>query len=290
MNRFTQWLIAIRPKTLGISLAPVLVGTSLAWVEKSHIHWLIALATLTSALLIQIGTNLYNDAADFERGADTHERLGPERATAQGWFTARQVKNAAYFAFGMAFIIGIYLAWTGGWPIVILGLLSLIAGYAYTGGIKPIAYSAYGELFVFIFFGLVAVNGSYYLQTLTLSTNALITAIPIGLMAAAVLLVNNYRDLETDQKAGKLTLTYYLSSKQAKMLYLLLMLTPFLVPFLLNNLGLGVWLPLLTLPLSLVLVYKFLNETVSPIFNNILARTAQCQLLYSVFLSVGLIF
>ena len=159
MTRSSQWLLAIRPKTLGISIAPVVAGTSLAWAETAQINWLVAIAALTGALLIQIGTNLHNDAADFERGADSGDRLGPARATAQGWFTATQVKNAAFLAFSLAFVPGVYLVWVGGWPIVILGLVSLAAGYSYTGGRKPIAYSASGEVFVFIFFGLAATAG-----------------------------------------------------------------------------------------------------------------------------------
>ena len=155
---------------------------------------------LGAAAAIQIGTNLHNDAKDYERGTDTEERLGPARATAQGWFTAAQVKRAAHLAFGGAFLLGLYLIWHGGWPILAVGLLSLLAGYAYTGGPKPIAYSASGELFVLLFFGLVAVLGSYYLQTLCLSLPALAGASAIGLLAAAVLLVLG--ELWANREAG----------------------------------------------------------------------------------------
>jgi len=289
MNRSTQWLLAIRPKTLGISIAPVIVGTCLAWAETSHINWLAACAALAGALLIQIGTNLHNDAADFERGADTWERMGPARAAAQGWFTAKQIKQAAYIAFSLAFIPGIYLAWIGGWPIIILGLLSLTAGYSYTGGHRPIAYSASGEVFVFIFFGLTAVLGSYYIQTMTLSLNVFIAAVAIGLLAAAVLLVNNYRDLKTDQKAGKLTLTHYLGRKRAKLLYLVLMLMPFLLPAFISGALPGKWLFIVALPFSIILIYKFFTQTPGPAFNTLLAQTAQLQLFYSVLMGLGLL-
>ncbi|MEA1888689.1 MAG: 1,4-dihydroxy-2-naphthoate polyprenyltransferase [Pseudomonadota bacterium] len=289
MTRISKWLLAIRPKTLAISIAPVLAGTSLAWAETSQIHWLIAFAALMGALFIQIGTNLHNDAADFERGADCVDRIGPARATAQGWFTASQVKAAAYLSFSVAFIIGIYLVWVGGWPILILGLLSLFAGYSYTGGNKPIAYRASGELFAFLFFGLAAVLGSYYIQTLKLSLNALILAIAIGLLAAAVLLVNNYRDLETDRKVGKLTLTYYLGRNRSKMFYLALMVSPFLLPAIAELPLPGNWFYLLALPFSLLLVYKFFTATPGPVFNTILARTAQLQLFYSILISIGLL-
>lgn len=288
MTRQYQWLLAIRPKTLGISVAPVVAGSCLAWAETGQINGLAAFAALAGALLIQIGTNLHNDAADFERGADTGERLGPARATAQGWFTARQIKNAALLAFGLAFIPGIYLAWLVGWPIVILGLVSLAAGYSYTGGRKPIAYSASGEIFVFIFFGLTAVMGSYYIQTMHLSLNSFLVAVSIGLMAAAVLMVNNYRDLETDRKAGKYTLTHYLGRDRAKMLYLLLMLIPFLLPLFFYGSFPETWLLLLALPFSLILVYKFFTQTPGPTFNTLLAQTAQLQLFYSILISLGL--
>ncbi len=284
-----RWLLAIRPKTLGISLVPVLVGSGLAWAETAQLHWPTALAALAGALLIQIGTNLHNDAADFERGADTAERIGPARATAQGWFSAAEVKRAAYFAFGLAFLIGLYLAWHGGWPIVLLGLASLVAGYAYTGGPRPIAYSASGELFVFLFFGLAAVLGSYYLQTMSLSFNAFAAAVAVGLLAAAVLLVNNYRDLETDERADKLTLAHYLGRAHARQLYALLLLLPFLLPLLAPQISPGGWLVLIALPLALRLLYRFISEPPGPAFNQILAQTAQLQLAYGLLLSGGLL-
>ncbi len=282
-----QWFLAIRPKTLGISVAPVAVGSGLAWAELGSMLWLPALAALVAAALIQIGTNLYNDASDYERGADTPDRLGPARATAQGWFTSAEVKRAAYICFGLAFLIGIYLASVGGIPIVVIGLLSLASGYAYTGGSRPIAYSATGELFVFLFFGLVAVMGSYYLQTAHLSLNALYCATALGLQAAAVLLVNNYRDLETDRKARKLTLTHYLGSANSQITYGLLLLLPFLLPLLLSGFGAGIWLILILLPMALLLLRNFIREQPGPIFNRYLAQTARLQLLFALLLSIG---
>ncbi len=286
VNHLQHGFLAIRPKTLGISVAPVITGSALALADGSPLQWLTATAALIAAILIQIGTNLYNDAADFERGADTPERLGPERATAQGWFSATEVKRAALTSFAAAFTVGIYLAWAGGWPIIIIGLLSLAAGYAYTGGPKPIAYSASGELFVFIFFGLAAVMGSYYLQTLQLSWEALWVAISVGSLAAAVLLVNNYRDLETDRKATKLTLTNYLGRQRSQWLYVALLILPFLLPIPLNG---YTGLILLALPMALWLIKRLVTEPPGPAFNQILARTAQLQLIYSGLLTIGLI-
>jgi 1,4-dihydroxy-2-naphthoate octaprenyltransferase len=281
------WLLAIRPKTLSLSLVPVVVGIALAWSETHQFILLPALAALSAALLIQIGTNLHNDAEDFSRGTDTPERLGPPRATAQGWLSSRAVMRGAYAAFGLAFLIGLYLVWRGGWPILAVGLTSLLAGYAYTGGPRPIAYSASGELFVFLFFGLVAVLGSFYLQTLSLSFTALAGASAIGLLAAAVLLVNNYRDLRSDRQAGKLTLAHYLGSRGSQVLYGTLVLVPFLLPLVLQRDA--AWLVLLALPLALLLLGRFIREAPGPAFNQILARTALLQLLYGVLLCVALL-
>jgi len=288
MTPARKWLLAIRPKTLSISVAPVCVGTALAHAEAAAIDWTVAATALMAAVLIQIGTNLYNDAADFERGADTPERLGPERATAQGWFNATEVKRAALLAFALAFLLGIYLAWVGGWPIVLLGLLSLAAGYAYTGGPRPIAYSASGELFVFIFFGLAAVMGSHYLQSFQLNITAFLSACAIGMMAAAVLLINNYRDLETDERANKLTLAHYLGRPRCRILYGLLLLTPFALPLGLTHLAWGSWIVLLALPWALRLLKRLRAEPIGPGLNPILADTAKLQLAYSLLLSVAL--
>ena len=167
---------------------------------------------------------------------------------------------------------------------------SLLAGYAYTGGPKPIAYSASGELFVFLFFGLVAVLGSYYLQALELSLNAFAAACAIGFLAAAVLLVNNYRDLQSDRKAGKLTLSHYLGDHRSEHLYALLMLAPFLLPLLLSDLDAGVWLVLLAMPFAWLLIHRFISEPPGPAFNQILARTALLQLFYAVLLIGALLF
>lgn len=284
MSPFLVWWLAIRPKTLSLALSPVLVGNSLAWVDMRSLHWGVAAATLAAALLIQIGTNLYNDAADHERGTDGADRLGPRRATAQGWLTAAQVKRGAAVSFGSAFLLGIYLAAVGGWPIVTLGLASLAAGYAYTGGSKPIAYSASGELFVFLFFGVFAVTGSHYLQTLTLSGAAATAGAALGLLAAAVLTVNNYRDLDSDRRAGRLTLCHWLGRERARWLYALLLLAPFL---LILHPATTPWPLLPALPFALLLVYRFYREPPGVGLNRLLAATARFQLAFGLLLSFG---
>ncbi len=285
MKKTTAWFLACRPKTLPVSLSPVLVGSAIAWHDTSALLWLPLLAAALGAAFIQIGTNLFNDVGDFLRGTDTPERLGPKRATAEGWLTPASVRFGAWLSFTLAFLCGIYLVAHGGWPIVAIGLASLAAGWAYTGGPKPIAYGPLGEVFVFLFFGLVAVGGSYYLQTLTLTPNALIAATLVGIHAAAVITVNNYRDRDGDARSGKHTLAVLLGRPAAQGLYVAEMLAPYLLlPLLAPALGWLAALPLLSLPLALKLIRDFRREAPGPLFNRILAATAGLQLLFALLL------
>lgn len=287
MKTSTAWFLACRPKTLSVSLSPVLVGTAVAWHDTGTLLWLPLLAAALGAAFIQIGTNLFNDVGDFLRGTDTPGRLGPKRATAEGWLTAGKVKAGAWLSFGLAFLCGIYLVWHGGWPIVAIGLASLAAGWAYTGGPKPIAYGPLGEVFVFIFFGLVAVGGSYYLQTLNLMPTALLAAALVGIHAAAVITVNNYRDLDGDAKNGKNTAAVRLGRPATRRIYTLEMLAPYALLPLLGSLGWLAVLPLLSLPLALKLILRFHREAPGPAFNNILAVTAGLQLTFALLLSLA---
>ena len=289
MKASTAWFLACRPKTLSVSLSPVLVGTAVAWHDSHRILWLPFLAAILGAAFIQIGTNLFNDVGDFLRGTDTPDRLGPRRATAEGWLTPGTVQAGAWFSFALAFLCGVYLVWHGGWPIVAIGLASLSAGWAYTGGPKPIAYGPLGELFVFLFFGLVAVGGSYYLQTLRLTFSALLTATLVGIHAAAVITVNNYRDRDGDQKNGKNTLVVRMGRPATKRFYAAQMLAPYALLPLFSGLGWLAALPLLSLPLALSLIRRFCCETPGPIFNQILAATAGLQLTFALLLSIALI-
>ena len=288
-GRLHAWFLACRPKTLSVSLSPVIVGTAAAWHETGRTLWLPLLAAILAAALIQIGTNLFNDVGDFLRGTDTPDRLGPKRATAEGWLSVDRVKTGAWLAFALAFLCGIYLVWHGGWPIVLIGLASLAAGWAYTGGPAPIAYRPLGELFVWIFFGLIAVGGSYYLQTLTLTPMALFAAALVGLHAAAVITVNNYRDLDGDAKNGKNTLAVRLGRPATRRIYTAEMLAPYVLLPLLAGLGWPAALPLLSLPLALKLIHRFYHEAPGPVFNDILAATAGLQLVFATLLTLGLI-
>ena len=290
MTQLTIWWLAIRPKTLSISVTPVLLGSALAWHDQHVFSLLTFISTLVAALAIQIGTNLYNDAADFEKGADNNERLGPKRAAQQGWLSAQQIKRGAFISFIVAFFFGIYLAYLGGLGIIILGLTSILCGYAYTGGSKPIAYSPLGELFVIIFFGFAAVGGSYYLQTATLHSLILIIASTLGVFAAAILLVNNYRDLDGDEKVAKLTLVHYIHRPNARILYVIMIAYPYIIlVFLLSYYSWFILLPLLCLPMAFQVIQLFLSLDISPKLNHVLAKTAQLQFIYSVLLSSAII-
>src|ERR1700758_3158473 len=211
------WLMAARPRTLPAAVAPVLVGTALA--GFAHIfHPLRFGAALISALFIQVGTNLSNDYSDARRGADTEDRLGPVRVTAGGLVPPQQVLYATYVSFGLAVLFGIYLIVVAGWQILLIGSASILAGVAYTGGPKPYGYEGLGEVFVFTFFGIVAVAGSYFVQVEKLTWEAFALAVPVGLLASAILVVNNIRDIDSDRRAGKRTLAVKLGRRRTRVM------------------------------------------------------------------------
>jgi len=200
----TPWLLAARPKTLAAAVTPVLVGTALAF--QGPMHWPSFVFALLGSVFIQVGTNYVNDALDFKKGADTHTRLGPLRVTQAGLLDADAVLRGAYVCFVLAALCGIPLILRGGWPIAAIGIASIVAAYAYTGGPYPLAYHGLGEVFVMIFFGLVAVGGSFYLQRLTLDATAWIGGVAVGSLAVVILAINNLRDIENDRASNKRTL------------------------------------------------------------------------------------
>ncbi|WP_456373371.1 1,4-dihydroxy-2-naphthoate polyprenyltransferase [Thiolapillus sp.] len=287
-NSLHAWMSAVRPKTLGLSVSPVVLGTALAVAAQGEMHWLPALAALLAAMAIQIGTNLHNDAADHLKGTDGVDRLGPPRASALGLLDVRQVRKAAFGAFTLAFVLGLYLVFQGGWPIVFLGLASLLAGAAYSGGPWPISDSPLGELFVWIFFGLGAVGGSYYLQTGVLSWSILSPATALGAFAAAVLVVNNYRDRYTDAQAGRKTLAVLLPVGFSRVEYALLVLGPFLLPGILWQRQQFAWWLLPGLLVALYLMWLIFHWPHGRKLNALLAHTARFQLFFSLLYSAGL--
>lgn len=292
VSSLRAWALAARPHTLMIGVNPVLVGCAMSWAETGRIDVVLMLLSMLGALLLQTGTNLDNDVSDFQRGTDRAGRLGLPRATALGLLTPRQVRWASRACFALATVFGLMLAWRGGWPILIAGVASALAAMAYSGGPRPISYTTFGDFVVFFFFGLVAVGGTYYLQTLSLTPGVLVAATMVGLPATAVLVVNNYRDLDPDTQVGKRTLAVCLGRAFTRWEYAVLMLAPFaLLGALarLTPLSATLLIPLLALPMAAALVRRFWRETPGPAFNALLARTAKFQVLFSVLLCVGIL-
>jgi 1,4-dihydroxy-2-naphthoate octaprenyltransferase len=270
-------------------VTPVAVGTALAIAEGKSMAWLPAIAALLSALLIQIGTNLHNDAADYERGTDGPDRVGPLRVTAAGWASAAVVRRAAGYSFGLALLVGLYLAWIGGLPVVLIGLASLAAGWAYSGGPRPISHTALGELFVLGFFGLLAVGGSYWLQVRGVSFSTLLAGLVVGSPAAAVLLVNNYRDLNSDMRSGRRTLAAVLGVVNTRRCYAGLMIIPFAMILWLGFIASkGAWLGLLALPVALSLISELKRCPRGPELNTLLAATARAGMVTGLLMATGM--
>jgi 1,4-dihydroxy-2-naphthoate octaprenyltransferase len=285
------WLMAARVRTLPAAVAPVLVGTALA--GYLHVfHPLRFLAALIGAMFIQIGTNLSNDYSDARRGADTEDRLGPVRVTAGGLVPPRQVLIATYLTFGIAVLAGVYLIVVAGWQLLLVGAASILAGVLYTGGPRPYGYEGLGELFVFLFFGIVAVAGSYFVQLKHLSWEAFALAVPVGLIAAGLLMVNNVRDIDTDRRANKRTLAVRIGRPRARILfaatiYLAYLLTP--VTWIFGPLKPWLFLPWLTLPLAARVVRVVRNHTDGASLNGALAQTGLLQLIFCTLLAAGLL-
>jgi 1,4-dihydroxy-2-naphthoate octaprenyltransferase len=284
-------MMAARPRTLPAAIAPVLVGTSLAATHGTF-KVLTFLAAMLGALFIQVGTNLSNDYSDARRGADTEDRLGPVRVTAGGLVPPRQVLVATYAAFGLAVLFGLYLIITAGWELLLIGVLSILAGVLYTGGPRPYGYEGLGEVFVFLFFGIVAVAGSYFAQVEHWYWEAFALAVPVGLLASAILVVNNVRDLETDRRAGKRTLAVRMGRERTRILYPAMLAGAFLtapIPWLFGDLDPWVLLCWLALPIALRLVKTVRERTDGPALNGALAGTGMLQLAFCTLLSAGIL-
>ncbi|MEA2427578.1 MAG: 1,4-dihydroxy-2-naphthoate polyprenyltransferase [Thermoleophilaceae bacterium] len=285
------WAVAARPRTLPAAVAPVLVGTALAGQEGTFKPLRFACA-LIGSIFIQIGTNLANDYSDARRGADTDDRLGPVRVTAGGLMPPRQVLVGTYVAFGIAVAAGAYLIAVAGWGLLLVGVASIAAGVLYTGGPKPYGYEGLGELFVFLFFGVVAVAGSYFVQMEKLEWQAFALSVPVGLLASAILVVNNVRDVDTDRRAGKRTLAVKLGRAGARRLFAAMLAVAYLSPIAIWAAGgLSAWilLPLLTLPLA-VRLWRIVNtRTDGPSLNGALAATGQLLALFSILLAAGVL-
>jgi 1,4-dihydroxy-2-naphthoate octaprenyltransferase len=284
------WLLAARPATLPAALSGVVVGIGAALGVRAPFRLDTALGCVAVALLLQVVANFANDLSDFRRGADTAARAGPLRVAAAGLVTERQLEVAIATAIGLAGVVGLWLAVVGGPVLIGLGALAIVAALAYTGGPWPYGYRALGEVFVFVFFGLVAVVGTAYLQAGRLEPLFWLAAVPVGALTAAILVVNNLRDIPTDRAAGKRTLAVVVGPDITRVEYALLLVSAVVVPVLALGLGRGplILLPLLSAPLALPLLRTVTGFRDPRELNVVLKGTARLALAYGILFAVGL--
>jgi 1,4-dihydroxy-2-naphthoate octaprenyltransferase len=290
VSTFRAWIMAVRPRTLPASVAPVAVGTAAAY-HDGALAVLPALAAFAVSLLLQVGVNLANDYFDYTGGIDAIDRLGPTRVTQSGLIAPERVKAGMACVFGLAALVGLYLIFVGGVPILLVGIASIIAALAYSGGPYPLASHGLGDPFVFIFFGLVAVCGTYYVQALGLAPAALFSAIPPGLLITAILVVNNLRDIHTDRQSGKRTLAVILGVGGSRAEYAALLAASYAAVLLMWLFGLfGPWvlLPLLSCVMAWKTLSIVLNES-GRVLNEALAETARLALVFSLLFSLGIV-
>jgi len=289
-SKLQSWILASRPKTLLAAIVPVMVGTSLA-VNIGEFNLLISFVALICSLLIQVGTNLTNDLYDYLKGADTKSRKGPVRVLASGLITVKEMKAGIFITFISAFILGLYLVYVGGVIILVIGILAIIAGLAYTAGPYPLAYKGLGDIFVFMFFGLIGTLGTFYLHTNELSLPAFLSSIPVGALITNILVVNNYRDIEEDRLAGKNTLAVKLGKTFTQYQFIFLIAVSFLTPlvlFLFFDFKIWIFLPYFTSPVAYNIT-KMLFTLDGIHLNKTLELTAKLSALYGILFSAGLI-
>jgi 1,4-dihydroxy-2-naphthoate polyprenyltransferase len=283
------WLLAARPRTLTAAVIPVMIGSALAY-RDGLLNPTVALVALLCAFLLQIGSNLANDLFDYLSGADTRERKGPMRVVASGLVTPAQMKIALVVVFGFAFLVGLYLINIGGWPILVIGIASIIVAIAYTGGPYPLGYYGWGDLMVFLFFGLIGTVGTYYVQTLQLSLTAFLVSIPVGALITNILIVNNYRDVETDAQAGKRTTAVIFGKKFARSEFTILLFSAYGIPlfiWLFSVMSAWILLPFFSFPLGLR-VLAMMNTLQGRELNLALEQTAKLVALYGILFAIGI--
>ena len=285
-----KWILASRPKTLLAAFVPVIIGSSLAY-SAGKFHPAAAAVALICSVLIQVGTNFVNDLYDYLAGTDNEERVGPTRVLAAGLVSVKEMKIAIVLVFALTFVFGLYLVHLGGWIILLIGVLSIIAGIAYTAGPYPLAYNGLGDIFVFVFFGLVGTVGTYYVQAFEISLLSVLTAIPVGALITNILIVNNYRDIETDKANGKFTLAVLFGKRFSRIQYLIFTVVSYAVPvivYFLFKQSIFVFLPALTLPLAVKLV-KMIYTFNGVELNKTLELTAKLSGIYGILFAAGLI-
>ncbi|HEX6981399.1 MAG TPA: 1,4-dihydroxy-2-naphthoate polyprenyltransferase [Balneolaceae bacterium] len=291
-SKLSIWVQAARPQTLAAAFAPVCVGVALA-IHDHSFALIPSLVALFCAFLIQIGTNFANDYFDFKKGADTEDRIGFDRATANGLISAATMRNATLITMTLAFILGLYLVYHAGWVILGIGLASLICGVLYTGGPFPLGYNGLGDLFVFIFFGIVAVMGTYYVNALEWTSSSFWASLAVGALATNILVVNNLRDVEQDGPAGKNTLGVLFGENALRYEYLLMLLIALAIPphfYVQLDYHWLIFLPYLSLPLAVNLLYKIWFEEDKRKLNKGLEQTAQFMILFTVLFGAGILF
>jgi len=288
-NKLNLWLLASRPKTLPASFVPVMVGSALA-ISQGKFFLLYSIAALICSVLIQIGTNFTNDLYDYLKGADNEKRKGPMRVLVSGLISVKEMKIGISLVFGLAFLLGLYLVYSSGILILFVGIISIIAGIAYTAGPFPLAYNGLGDLFVFIFFGVVGTMGTFYLHTQEISLLAFIISVPVGAVTTNILVVNNYRDINEDKEAGKITMAVIIGKYFTRVEFILLLILCYAVSIILHfNFDYSYWvfLPYLTIPIAIVptrMLMIFKDEEL----NKTLELSAKFSGIYGLLLSIGL--
>ncbi len=290
ISKIQSWVLASRPKTLPAAIVPVLVGTAIAF-HDGLFRPFEAIIALICSLLIQIATNFVNDLYDYLAGSDTADRKGPIRVLATGLITEKEMRYGIALCFGITFLLGLFLVYKAGYVILIIGILSMIAGYAYTAGPYPLAYNALGDVFVFIFFGFVATVGTYYVQALQVTHFVFWASIPVGALITNILVVNNYRDIDEDKSNGKITLAVKIGRKFTRIQYVLFMILSYIVPFVAYftyKQNFFILLPLISFPYSLKLIKMVYNYTGEEL-NQTLALTAKLSGIYGLLFAIGIL-
>ncbi|OGQ06191.1 MAG: 1,4-dihydroxy-2-naphthoate octaprenyltransferase [Deltaproteobacteria bacterium RIFCSPLOWO2_01_44_7] len=288
--KISVWFVAIRPKTLTAAFVPVLVGTALVAASGYSVQWNLSLFASLSAFCIQSGTNLFNDALDFKKGADTTARLGPLRVTQGQLLSYKEVWVGALFCFALAVAFAIPLIFQGGWPIIIIGILALLFGYAYTGGPFPLSYLGFGDLFVLLFFGLIATGGTFFLHTGWWSLESLVAGLQIGFLATVLIAINNLRDVQTDRQVNKKTIAVRFGVAFSKKEIFFLLTAPFLLGFfwMMRGYVLAALLPIVSLSVVVSLIRGIYSNSPSAIYNQFLEKAALLHLMFGLLLAIGL--
>ncbi|MCX7611887.1 MAG: 1,4-dihydroxy-2-naphthoate polyprenyltransferase [Ignavibacterium sp.] len=289
-NKLNYWILASRPKTLAAAIVPVMVGSALA-IKQGKFFFSYSLIALLCSILIQIGTNFTNDLFDYLKGADTKKRKGPLRVISAGLISVKEMKLGIIIVYVLTFILGLYLVFSTDIVILIIGILSIVAGILYTAGPYPLAYNGLGDLFVFIFFGIIGTMGTYYLHHQEFTILSFLSSIPVGALITNILIVNNYRDIEEDKLSGKKTLAVKFGKKFSRLEYIFFLSISLLIPvvfYLLFDFNYAILLPILSIPISIKLInmiFKYQGEEL----NKTLELSAKYSALYGLLFSIGLV-